>query len=56
MRIELDNSTSAPAAARHALQLWIGTDHSAAPLLNDALVVVSELVTNAVITPRQIQW
>lgn len=49
MRVELDNSTSAPAAARNALELWIGTQDSAAPLLDDALLVVSELVTNTVI-------
>jgi anti-sigma regulatory factor (Ser/Thr protein kinase) len=49
MRIELDNTTSAPAAARDALESWIGTHDSAAPLLDDALLVVSELVTNAVI-------
>ena len=49
MRIELDGSTSAPSTARHALQSWLGTVDCTDLFRDDALLVVSELVTNVVI-------
>lgn len=49
MRIELSSSTSAPATARHALQSWLGAIECTERFLDDALLVVSELVTNVVI-------
>ena len=49
MCIEVGNSTSAPASARRALQSWFGSVDCAVPSLDDALLIVSELVTNVVI-------
>lgn len=49
MRIDLGNSTSAPGTARHALESWLGAVDCTGPFLDDALLVVSELVTNVVV-------
>jgi anti-sigma regulatory factor (Ser/Thr protein kinase) len=48
MRVELDNSDLAPAAARHALRSWLESVDCPEPVPDDALIVVSELVTNVV--------
>ena len=48
MRLELSNSDLAPAAARHALRSWLDRVDCAEPVPDDALIVVSELVTNVV--------
>lgn len=48
MRLELDHGIGAPATARHALEAWICSEENTAVLLDDALLVVSELVTNVV--------
>jgi anti-sigma regulatory factor (Ser/Thr protein kinase) len=48
MRVELDHSDLAPRQARHALQSWLGNVDCADPVPEDALLVVSELVTNVV--------
>ena len=48
MRIELNNSPLAPAAARQALRSWLDNVECADPIPDDALLVVSELVTNVV--------
>ena len=49
MCIEVGNSTRAPASARHALQSWFGSVDCTVPSPDDALLIVSELVTNVVI-------
>lgn len=48
LRLELDNSDLAPAMARHALESWLGNVDDAALVLDDALLVVTELVANVV--------
>ena len=48
MRIELSNSQLAPAAARQALRSWLDNVECGDPVPEDALLVVSELVTNVV--------
>jgi anti-sigma regulatory factor (Ser/Thr protein kinase) len=48
MHLELDNSDLAPRQARHALKTWLHDVECADPLADDALIVVSELVTNVV--------
>jgi len=48
MRVELDNSDLAPAAARHALRTWLEDVDCTPPVPDEALLVVSELVTNVV--------
>jgi len=49
LRVKLDNSTHAPAMARHAMQSWLGNIDCSEPVRDDALIVVSELVTNVVL-------
>jgi hypothetical protein len=49
MCVEVGNCTSAPASARHALQSWFASVDCDTPPLDDALLIVSELVTNVVI-------
>jgi anti-sigma regulatory factor (Ser/Thr protein kinase) len=46
MRIELDHSDLAPGRARQALRSWLGDVDCDDPVSEDALLVVSELVTN----------
>jgi anti-sigma regulatory factor (Ser/Thr protein kinase) len=48
MRIKLDNSDLAPRRARHALRSWLDDVDCEDPVPDDALIVVSELVTNVV--------
>jgi len=48
LRVELDNSDLAPATARHALQPWLAGVDCSDEIVGDALIVVSELVTNVV--------
>ena len=49
MRVDFGNVISAPATARHALKSWLGTVDCTGQFRDDALLVVSELVTNVVI-------
>lgn len=46
--VEVDNSMSAPASARHTLQSWFASVNCEVPDVDDAVLVVSELVTNVV--------
>jgi anti-sigma regulatory factor (Ser/Thr protein kinase) len=48
MRLELDNSNLAPREARRALESWLQAVECVDPVAGDALLVVSELVTNVV--------
>jgi anti-sigma regulatory factor (Ser/Thr protein kinase) len=48
MRLELSNVETAPATARHAVEAWLADVECDGPSSRDALLVVSELVTNAV--------
>jgi anti-sigma regulatory factor (Ser/Thr protein kinase) len=48
LRMELDHSYDAPRNARVALQSWLGDVDCADPVPDDALLMVSELVTNVV--------
>lgn len=48
IRVELDNSELAPSTARHALQSWLAHVDCSEDVVGDALIVVSELVTNVV--------
>lgn len=48
MRLELDNVATAPATARRAVEAWLENVECDGPSSQDALLVVSELVTNAV--------
>jgi len=48
MRVELANSDLAPAAARNALRTWLENVDCSPPVPDEALLVVSELVTNVV--------
>jgi anti-sigma regulatory factor (Ser/Thr protein kinase) len=50
--IDLDPVTQAAADARRATRLWLGEAWSSDNLLDDLLIVVSELVSNAVIHAR----
>jgi anti-sigma regulatory factor (Ser/Thr protein kinase) len=49
LTLTLDQSTSAPAVARHAVRRWLAAWHVSDSLLDDVTLVVSELVTNAVL-------
>ncbi len=48
LRVELENSDLAAGTARRALESWLRTVQCDRSVSDDALVVVSELVTNAV--------
>jgi anti-sigma regulatory factor (Ser/Thr protein kinase) len=48
MRLELEHSQLAPSAARRALRSWLGQVDCADDVVDDVMVVVSELVTNVV--------
>ncbi len=48
LRVELENSDLAPGMARRALESWLRTVKCDASVRRDALLVVSELVTNVV--------
>jgi anti-sigma regulatory factor (Ser/Thr protein kinase) len=48
MHLELANSDLAPRQARRALQSWLEAVECVDPVPGDALLVVSELVTNVV--------
>lgn len=49
MCVEVDNSISAPASARRALQSWFDTVDCHVASLDGALLILSELVTNVVV-------
>jgi anti-sigma regulatory factor (Ser/Thr protein kinase) len=48
LRLELDNAETAPATARCAVQAWLADVDCGGVSPEDALLVVSELVTNVV--------
>jgi anti-sigma regulatory factor (Ser/Thr protein kinase) len=48
IRIELNHSELAPRRARQALRSWLGDVDCDEPVPDDALLVVTELVTNVV--------
>jgi two-component sensor histidine kinase len=48
LRVELDNSDRAPGRARRILEPWLGGLDCGEDVAEGALIVVSELVTNAV--------
>ena len=50
--ITLEPSLAAPREARRLLTTWLTANGCAHPLQDDALVIVSELVTNAVVHAR----
>ena len=52
MRLELVNSVRAPSIARRALGTWLAAVHCPEYVVADALLLVSELVTNAVVHAR----
>jgi anti-sigma regulatory factor (Ser/Thr protein kinase) len=47
-RLAVDRSSDAPSFARHALQTWLAALNTPGQLLDDASLVIGELVTNAV--------
>jgi anti-sigma regulatory factor (Ser/Thr protein kinase) len=48
LRIELEATLRAAAEARAAVVAWLRDEHAGEAVVHDALVVVSELVTNSV--------
>jgi anti-sigma regulatory factor (Ser/Thr protein kinase) len=52
VRLALERSLHAPGLARHAIAEWLAGSSCPDQVRDDALIVVSELVTNAVVHAR----